>query len=58
LDFASGTFGRPKGVQSGIPLWAVYLIWISVVIALYKPCLWYGKYKAANKNKHWWLRYI
>jgi uncharacterized membrane protein len=58
LDFASGTFGRPKGVQSGIPLWAVYLIWISVVIALYKPCLWYGKYKAANKNQHWWLRYI
>jgi uncharacterized membrane protein len=58
LDFASGTFGRPKGVQSGIPLWAVYLIWISVVIALYKPCPWYGKYKAANKNKHWWLRYI
>jgi len=58
FDFASGTFGRPKGVQSGIPLWAVYLIWISVVALLYKPCLWYGKYKTANKNKHRWLRYI
>lgn len=58
LDFASGTFGRPKGVQSGIPLWAVYLIWICVVVLLYKPCKWYGKYKTANKNKYWWLRYI
>jgi uncharacterized membrane protein len=58
LNFASGTFGRPKGVQSGVPLLAVYLIWISVVVVLYKPCLWYGKYKAANKSKHWWLRYI
>lgn len=58
LDFVSGTFGRPKGVQSGIALWAVYLIWISVLIVLYKPCLWYSRYKAANKNKYWWLRYI
>lgn len=58
LDFASGTFGRPKGVQSGIPLWSVYLIWIAVVIALYRPCRWYGKYKTANKNKYWWLRYF
>lgn len=58
LDFASGTFGRPKGVESGIPLWAVYLVWMGVVAILYKPCLWYGKYKSANKNKRWWLRYI
>ena len=58
LDFASGTFGRPKGLQSGIPLWAVYLTWICVVVVLYKPCQWYGRYKSANKNKYWWLRYI
>lgn len=58
LDFASGTFGRPTGVQSGLPLWAIYLIWVSVVVILYKPCLWYGKYKIANKHKHWWLRYL
>ncbi len=56
LDFASGTFGRPKGVQSGVPLWMVYLVWISVVLVLYKPCVWYGKYKAAHK--HWWLKYM
>lgn len=58
LDFASGTFGRAKGVESGVSLWAVYLIWIFVVLLLYKPCLWYGNYKAINKYKHWWLRYI
>ncbi len=42
MDFASGTFGRPKGVQSGVELWVIYLIWIGVVIILYKSCLWFG----------------
>jgi hypothetical protein len=56
LSFASGTFGRPKGAASGVPLWAVYVIWIAVVAALYKPCVWFGKYKATHKD--WWLRYI
>ncbi len=56
LNFASGTFGRPKGVESGVTLWAVYLIWIAVVMVLYKPCAWFGKYKA--EHKRWWLRYI
>ncbi|MBP1222720.1 DUF1624 domain-containing protein [Flavobacterium sp. 1355] len=56
LEFASGTFGRPKGVESGLSLWAIYLIWIFVVVILYKPCLWFGKYKA--ENQYWWLKYI
>ncbi len=56
LDFASGTFGRPKVAQSGVQLWAIYLIWIAVVIILYKPCIWFGKYK--QQHKHWWLKYI
>lgn len=56
LDFASGTFGRPKGVQSGLELWAIYLIWVSVVVILYKPCLWLGIYK--QEHKQWWLKYI
>lgn len=57
FDFASGTFGRPKGVSSGLDLWAIYLIWIGVVAALYLPCLWFGKYKSQNKEKAW-LRYL
>ncbi|MCV2487371.1 heparan-alpha-glucosaminide N-acetyltransferase domain-containing protein [Flavobacterium sp. SH_e] len=56
FEFASGTFGRPKNLESGLPLWAIYLIWISVVTILYKPCQWFGKYKA--ENQHWWLKYI
>lgn len=56
LDFASGNFGRPKGVESGIELWAIYLIWIGVVLILYDPCQKYSVYKAAHQK--WWLKYI
>ncbi|MHC0445789.1 DUF1624 domain-containing protein [Flavobacterium sp. 3-218] len=56
FEFASGTFGRPKNLESGLPLLAIYLIWIAVVALLYKPCLWFGKYKA--ENQHWWLKYV
>lgn len=56
LDFSTGTFGRPQNAESGISLWAVYIIWIIVVAALYKPCLWFGTYKATHKD--WWLKYI
>jgi hypothetical protein len=40
----------------GISLWAVYLIWIAVVLLLYYPCRWYGNYKLTHKR--WWLPYI
>jgi uncharacterized membrane protein len=56
LNFASGSFGRPAQRNCGIPLWGVYIVWIAVVAALYKPCVWFGKYKAEHKN--WWLKYI
>lgn len=55
MNFVSGSFGRPKAA-SGIPLWAVYLVWIGIVVLLYKPCVWFGKYKA--EHKYWWLKYI
>lgn len=56
MDFASGTFGRPVGVKSGVSLGYIYLIWISVVVLLYWPCLWFGKYK--TEHTHWWLKYM
>jgi uncharacterized membrane protein len=56
LEFATGTFGRPKGLESGLPLWAIYMIWILVVMSLYKPCIWFAKYKQTHTS--WWLRYI
>ncbi|HVG41274.1 MAG TPA: heparan-alpha-glucosaminide N-acetyltransferase domain-containing protein [Chitinophagaceae bacterium] len=56
MDFASGTFGRPKGVQSGLPLWSIYLIYFFVVFILYRPCKMFGRYKATHNQ--WWLKYI
>jgi len=56
LEFGSNTFGRPKGVESGLHLWAIYLIWAGLVVLLYKPCHWFGKYKSTHT--YWWLRYL
>ena len=56
LNFASGTFGRPPGVQSGVELWIIYLIWMGVIVILYKPCVWFEKYKA--EHNRWWLKYL
>jgi len=55
LDFASGGFGRPRGIESGVSLWAIYVIWVALVLVLYKPCLWFSKYKA--EHQQWWLKY-
>jgi uncharacterized membrane protein len=56
LEFSTGTFGRPNGVKSGLPISIIYVIWIVVVITMYKPCLWFAKYKATHK--YWWLKYM
>jgi uncharacterized membrane protein len=45
---------RPENF--GYPLWAVYLIWISVVAFFYPLCKWYSKYKATHD--YWWLSYL
>lgn len=56
-DMVFGTnFGRPQS-GSGLPLWAVYLIWLGVVVALYPLCKWYGRYKERNRDRSW-LRYF
>ncbi len=49
-------FGRPKN-GGGVELWAIYLIWIGVVAAMYPLCIWYGKYKESHREKKW-LRYL
>ena len=56
LDFAAGSFGRLKDVESGISLGGVYGVWLGVVVLLYKPCQWFGRYKAAHS--YWWLSYL
>lgn len=55
LDFTHFREGSlPYG--SGHPLWMVYMIWIVVVVILYFPCRWYGKFKSTHK--YWWLSYF
>lgn len=56
LDFGAFHFGRPQK-KSGVELWAIHLIWISAVAALYPVCKWYGSYKENHKEKKW-LRYL
>lgn len=41
----------------GYNLAVVYLVWGSVVLALYPLCKRYNAYKAANRDK-WWLSYL
>jgi uncharacterized membrane protein len=40
----------------GYNLLTVYLIWISVVAALYPLCKWFSQYKQTHKQ--WWLSYL
>jgi uncharacterized membrane protein len=54
VDPNSFFFFRP--VQFGFPLWAVYIVWISVILILYPLCKRYNQYKSTHK--HWWLSYI
>lgn len=56
LEFAGGTFGRPKGQPSGLQLWAIYLIWPTVVALLYKPCRWFARYR--KTHSYFLLKYI
>lgn len=56
LNFGTFAFGRPKE-PSGLELWAVYLMWILVVISLYYPCRWYARFKESHRDWNW-LRYL
>ncbi|WP_093834715.1 DUF1624 domain-containing protein [Spirosoma endophyticum] len=55
LVFGSN-FGRPK-TGSGVELWAIYAIWVFIVLLMYPLCRWYGTYKERHKEQTW-LRYI
>ena len=45
---------RPAAFGFDLPI--VYLIWLSVVAALYLPCRWFKRYKETHRQ--WWLRYV
>jgi uncharacterized membrane protein len=51
--------GTPNFIKpgEGVDLWAVYLLWMGIVAALYPICKWYDRYKTNHKEK-WWLSYL
>ena len=56
FEVATGTFGRPRNISTGLNLALIYLVWIGVVLIMYKPCEWFGRYK--KEHKYWWLKYL
>jgi uncharacterized membrane protein len=52
------SFASPSDWPAGYrpDLLRVYLVWGLVLVALYFPCRWYGRYK--KKHAHWWLSYV
>ena len=43
--------------RDGYNLVVVYLVWMSVVTALFPLCKWYDRYKTSHREK-WWLSYL
>jgi hypothetical protein len=48
---------EPKLIGYGANLWVVYIVWISVILALYPLCKKFDTYKQNHKEK-WWLSYL
>ena len=40
----------------GYALWAVYAVWMVVVVSLYPLCLWFARVK--ERRRDWWLSYL
>lgn len=40
----------------GFELWGVYAVWLGVVLIMYWPCKWFGRYKATHT--YGWLSYV
>lgn len=45
-----------RPVKFGFDLWVVYVVWLLVVVILYRPCKWFNQYRATHKQ--WWLSYV
>ncbi len=62
------TFAQATTISGGLPFYflaakdgysllIVYVVWISVVIALFPLCKWFNNYKTNHRGK-WWLGYL
>ncbi len=54
IDFNTPFLFRPQ--KFGFDLPVVYLIWLFVIILLYKPCQWFDNYRKSHRE--WWLSYL
>ena len=52
LGLPDPTFPKDWGYNLAV----VYLIWLSIVAALYFPCRWFAAFK--QRSRAWWLSYI
>jgi uncharacterized membrane protein len=55
LPYGSFIAGPPPGYGFNLPI--VYIVWLGIVLALYRPIEWYADYKRAHPEKTW-LRYL
>jgi uncharacterized membrane protein len=55
LPYGSFIAGPPQGYGFSLPV--VYVVWIGIVLALYRPMKCYADYKRAHPEKTW-LRYL
>jgi hypothetical protein len=42
--------------EYGFGLDVVYMVWLTLMVALYPACKWFASVKAGRKN--WWLSYL
>ena len=57
MILTADVFMNSKLIDYGYPLYAVYLLWIGLIIFLYPFCKKYMVYKLSHKEK-WWLSYL
>ena len=51
-----GTPANEFPANYGYPLWAVYAVWIAILVILYPACLWFARLK--RRRRDWWLSYL
>jgi uncharacterized membrane protein len=51
-----GSDGKLFPPNYGYPLWAVYVVWIAVLLLLYPVCRWFARLK--QRRHDWWLSYL
>ena len=54
VNFFNGAAAWPPDYQASLPLG--YAAWLVLLLALYQPCRWYGRFKSQSANP--WLSYL